>query len=123
MAGARDSITIVVPWYEPDDFMLLSKLAVDEQQLQPSYGEWASQATAAVERLLSEGKIVQLVTVKSGDYLAWLEEHGRENSRLSRRRYLRKVAGSVGGKYTVLRDASGRDLLKHHGHATNSGQS
>jgi hypothetical protein len=94
---------IIVPWYDEADFEQLKRLAEGEKRLPPDYPTWLRAAAAATERLLAEGRTVELITIRAGDYLAWLQKTGRRNSHQARLRFLERQVRAAYGDVSILR--------------------
>lgn len=97
---------IVVPWYSRDDFDALRELAGDDSRFPPDFDSWERSAVSATEKLLAQGRIVQPLTIRVQDYLAWLEQTNRRNTAGARLRFLQISAAKVGSELSVLRVAA-----------------
>ncbi len=84
MIGKADVKTVVLPWYRKDDFALLQNEERSTDGLEQCYLRWHSAAQAAVNRHLAAGYAVELVSVESQEFAAWLKE-GRRSDCLSSR--------------------------------------
>jgi hypothetical protein len=73
-----------MPWYERDDFAQLLELADDRKDMSPSYEVWRAKASAVAEQYLARGQALELVTIKPGEFLAWLQERILPNTAATR---------------------------------------
>lgn len=86
--------TVAMPWYEPEDFPLLWELAHDRAEMPPRYEDWRSNAEAVMNVWLARGRALQIVTIRPGPFLAWLEARSLPNTAESRRRYVEDLVTS-----------------------------
>lgn len=84
MVGKADVKTVVLPWYRKDDFALLQDEERATEGLGQCYDRWHSAAQAAVNRHLAAGYAVELVSVESQEFAAWLRERHRNDCLSSR---------------------------------------
>ena len=87
---ARDSWTVALPWYEEDDFARLCAMSYEDGEVRPTYANWRRQADDIMRRMLASGRAVEIVTVKPGPFLAWLD--GAPNTPAARHAYVRELA-------------------------------
>lgn len=89
-ASHQDSWTVALPWYEEADFARLCAMSQRDGGMLPTYAGWRRQADAIMRRMLASGRAVEIVTVRPGPFLAWLD--GAPNTAAARRAYVRELA-------------------------------
>jgi hypothetical protein len=81
-----------MPWYEREDFAQLLELAEDRNEMSPSYEDWRSKALSVADQYLATGRALQMVTIRPGDFLAWIAERRLPNTAANRLRYVEMMA-------------------------------
>lgn len=89
-ASRKDGPRVALPWYEEKDFARLCAMSHKEGAMLPSYASWRRQADAVRRRMLDAGRAVEIVTVRPGPFLAWLD--GAPNTAAARCAYVRELA-------------------------------
>ena len=92
-----NAYTVAMPWYERADFDQLLALAEDRIEMAPNYDLWRAQALAVAEQYIATGKALQLVTIRPGEYLAWMRERHLPNTAATRLRYVELMALAQSG--------------------------
>jgi len=87
----RGGYVMVVPWYDRSAFAEICT-ASPSPGVARDYDRWRDQATQAIERLLRQGKMIEIVTIRPAEYRAWLSLHAHCDSPLSRQRFVRELA-------------------------------
>jgi hypothetical protein len=87
-----DDYTVALPWYEREDFETLWQLAHDHDEMPRDYEVWHASATAVMNAWLARGRALQIVTVRPGEFLAWLAERSLPNTAATRRQYVEDKA-------------------------------
>lgn len=81
-----------MPWYEREDFAKLLELAQDRQEMPTDYDVWHQNAVAVMNTWLARGRALEIVTVRPGEFLAWIAHRGLPNTADTRRRYVESLA-------------------------------
>jgi hypothetical protein len=84
-----------MPWYEREDFVQLLELADDRKDVSPDYDTWRAKALAVAGQYLARGQALQLVTIKPGEFLAWLKSRNLPNTAAARLQYVELMAAST----------------------------
>jgi hypothetical protein len=92
MKPTVDAYTVALPWYEPEDFAALLKLAQDRDEMPTDYATWHRQAVAVMNAWLARGRALEIVTIRPHEFVAWLEREGLPNTAETRRRYVEEQA-------------------------------
>lgn len=87
-----DAYTVAMPWYERADFAQLLELADDRNEMSQDYDAWRAKALSVAEHFLARGKVLQMVTIKPGEFLAWIRERQLPNTAATRLRYVEMMA-------------------------------
>lgn len=87
-----ETYTVAMPWYEREDFAQLWELAADRQDIPPDYEVWHRNAVAVMNAWLARGRALQIVTIRPGPFLAWLEARRLPNTAEVRRHYVEELA-------------------------------
>ena len=88
-----EAYTVAIPWYEPEDFSELLRLAQDREEMPADYQTWHRNALGVLEAWLAKGRAIEIVTVRPREYLAWIKARDMPNTATSRRRYVESLAG------------------------------
>jgi hypothetical protein len=83
--------TVIVPWYERDDFQEIWEIGHEGHAPATDYEDWRRRANRAVALLREHGDAVEIVTVRPAAYRDWLTSRGLPNSAAARRCYLRRL--------------------------------
>ncbi|MGO4405954.1 hypothetical protein AB4Z10_17030 [Bosea sp. RAF48] len=87
-----EEYTVAMPWYEPEDFPVLWELAQDRSEMPPRYEDWRRSAETVMNAWLARGRALQIVTIRPGPFVAWLEARHLPNTAEIRRRYVEDLA-------------------------------
>lgn len=87
-----EAYTVALPWYEPEDFAQLLRLAQDRQEMPSDYETWHRNAILVVRTWLAKGRALEIVTIRPAEFLAWLETQDLPNTAATRRRYVEELA-------------------------------
>lgn len=90
-----DAYSVALPWYEREDFQLLWELAHDRLEMPGDYDVWHAAALSVINEWLSRGKALQIVTVRSDEFLAWLGVQGLPNTAATRLKYVEEKASGT----------------------------
>lgn len=107
-----------MPWYEREDFDRLLALADDRQQMMADYDVWHSNAMAVAREYLARGQALQIVTIRSDEFLEWLRSQDLQNTSANRLRYVEMratTAAAVVADNTKAEDATRHSLKFDHG--------
>lgn len=89
-ASQHGGSRVALPWYEEKDFALLCAMSHEAGEMLPTYVSWRRQADAIRRRMLDSGRAVDIVTVRPGPFLAWLD--GAPNTAAARCSYVQELA-------------------------------
>ncbi len=87
-----DNYTAVLPWYERADFQRLWELAHDRDQMPCDYEIWHANALEVMNTWLARGRAVQIVTIRSEEFLPWLAERQLPNTAATRLKFVEDKA-------------------------------
>ena len=66
-----------VAWYSPEQWEQMKAVVPDPENLEPSYEEWVSMASAALVQLKEAGIVWEKVLIEAEEFVAWCEEGQR----------------------------------------------
>lgn len=91
-----ETYTAVLPWYERADFQRMWELAHDRNDMPSEYEVWHASARAVMTEWLARGRALQIITIRSDEFLSWLEVRGLLNTAASRLKYVEERARGAG---------------------------
>lgn len=92
MKPTVEAYTVALPWYEREDFAKLLRLAQDRDEMPADYETWHRNAVAVMNAWLARGRALEIVTIRPGEFLAWIAERGLANTAATRREYVEALA-------------------------------
>jgi hypothetical protein len=92
MKPTVEAYTVALPWYEPEDFSELLRLAQDRAEMPTDYEIWHRNAVAVMNAWLARGRALEIVTVRPREFLVWLEQRALPNTAETRRQYVEALA-------------------------------
>lgn len=92
---SNGTITVALPWYEREDFARLLELADDRADMTADYDVWHGRAKAVAQEFLARGRALQIVTIRTDEFLAWLNPLGLPNTSANRLRYVEMRAAAT----------------------------
>lgn len=84
-----------MPWYEREDFARLLALAEDGREMTADYDVWHRRAKAVAQEYLARGQALQIVTIRTDEFLGWLNPQGLPNTSATRLRYVEMRAAAT----------------------------
>ncbi len=96
MKPTVETYTAVLPWYERADFQRMWELAHDRDDMPSEYEVWHASARAVMTEWLARGRALQIITIRSDEFLSWLEVRGLLNTAASRLKYVEERARGAG---------------------------
>jgi hypothetical protein len=84
-----------MPWYERDDFVRLLALAEDRKEMTADYDVWQRRAKSVAHEFLARGRALQIVTIRTDEFLGWLNPLGLPNTSANRLRYVEMRAAAT----------------------------
>ena len=101
-----DPVTTAIPWFRPEQWELLFRVADDRQEFAPSYRDWLIAAERQILELALTGVQVQRVELDVDDLISWCHRRGLPNTKATRSQYV----AEVGKKALSVKDpGSARD--------------
>lgn len=88
MKPTVEAYTVALPWYERDDFAQLLALAQDREEMPGDYDTWHRNATKVINAWLARGRVLQIVTIRPSEFIAWVESRGLPNTAATRLQYV-----------------------------------
>lgn len=92
MNATIDTCPVSMPWVEEEDFKEIFRLSEGREEAIADYTEFKLATLNSVTELLRAGRPVELITIRSTEFLPWLSERGLPNTSASRLRYVEHVA-------------------------------
>lgn len=96
MKPTVEAYTVALPWYEPEDFAELLRLAQDRDEMPADYETWHRNAVAVTNAWLARGRALEIVTIRAAEFLAWLKQTGLPNTAETRLKYVMQRASQQG---------------------------
>lgn len=98
MKPTVETYTAVLPWYERADFQRIWELAHDRDDMPRDYEVWYASAVEVMNTWLARGRALQIVTIRPGEFLIWLNECGLPNTAATRLRFVEDKARGGGAE-------------------------
>lgn len=92
----------MLPWYERADFQRLWELAHDREQMPGDYEIWHASALEVMNAWLARGRALQIVTIRSDEFLPWLAERQLPNTAATRLNFVEDKARGGGGGIAAI---------------------
>ena len=71
--------------FQEDEWKALKK--IDPDSMDNSYDEWLKSAKKAIHSLQKQGSVLNNITIRAGDLIAWCDERSLKNDSQSRNQY------------------------------------
>lgn len=97
-----ETYTTVLPWYERADFQRLWELAHDRDEMPCDYEIWHASALEVMNTWLARGRALQIVTIRSEEFLQWLAERQLPNTAATRLKFVEDKARGFGGGFAAV---------------------
>ncbi len=81
----NSAVQIAFCWFQENEWKALKK--IDPDSMDHSYDEWLKSANKAIYSLQTQGSVVNKVTIRVGELIAWCDERSLKLDSQSRSQY------------------------------------
>jgi len=85
--SSNENVQVAFCWYEPDEWEMLKRTAVDAEILDDTYEAWKSNANNAIGEIRSQGVEVKKVSLKIHELESWCRNKAYVNNAEARSEY------------------------------------
>jgi hypothetical protein len=98
----QNEMVIAIVWCRPEQWRRVRDIAVDADEMEPTYAEWLEQAEEKFKQIQSSGVRVEKVDVDSEKLILWCNERGLENDGQARSRYAAERLSELDQKRAII---------------------
>ena len=85
--SSDENVRIAFCWYEPSEWEILKRTAVDAETLDDTYEEWKSNANNAIGEIQSQGLKIKKISIKMHELELWCQNNAYVNNAEARSEY------------------------------------